>query len=313
MTDLKIGTVLPYKGKLYKVMQGDDCTDCDAGHSIDCNEFVTKHNFHCSKFDRDDKTSIKYIEVMRNIDDMNENSHRTIGDMTIKIEEGFSCADCCFCNVCHANGANNNFYFIVRDYFGECANDKRRDGKNIVFTIEGKNMLYIPFTGRLERGVSEANASHTSSASNTYQIIHPRIDEGEPCNVQVVAPGGYLIDTENSDIAQGIIKFKSIYPTYANIINQLNVNTSPESIDNRTKSIIALFNIAKYYNGDWKPKWGNEEYKHFIVYNYAKDKFEVHQFLDLNYGMPVFKNKDDAQSVIDNPNFRNILDNIFKV
>lgn len=31
------------------------------------------------------------------------------------------------------------------------------------------------------------------------------------------------------------------------------------------------------------------------------------------YGSPVFKNKADAQYVIDNPNFRDILDNIFKV
>ena len=31
------------------------------------------------------------------------------------------------------------------------------------------------------------------------------------------------------------------------------------------------------------------------------------------YGSPVFKNEADAQYVIDNPNFRDILDNIFKV
>lgn len=31
------------------------------------------------------------------------------------------------------------------------------------------------------------------------------------------------------------------------------------------------------------------------------------------YGNPVFKNEADAQYVIDNPNFRDILDKIFKV
>lgn len=31
------------------------------------------------------------------------------------------------------------------------------------------------------------------------------------------------------------------------------------------------------------------------------------------YGSPVFKNKADAQYVIDNPNFRDVLDVIFKV
>lgn len=315
MGELNIGTVLPYKGKLYKIVKGESCAECDATKNNQCDVFATKYNWKCSKCDRSDKTSIKYLELMKNTEDMNEDSHRTIGDMTIRIEEGVSCADCCFCNVCHANGAGakNDFYFYVSDYFGACASDKRKDGKSIVFTIEGKNMLYIPFTGRLERGVSGANTNHTSSTSNTLQILHPRVDNNKCYNVQVVAPNGYIIDVENSDITKGIIKFKSTYLTYADIIDSLFLSHNIEdNITIKDTALHKLQNIADYYNGDWKPNWKNvAEIKYYITYNYARDTYKIVDYTNLNFGLPVFKNIDDVQSVIDNPNFRDILDNIF--
>ena len=59
--------------------------------------------------------------------------------------------------------------------------------------------------------------------------------------------------------------------------------------------------IAEYYNGNWKPDWSNnKEGKFYISYN------------SNNVGAIVFKHKEDAQAVIDNPNFREILDVIYK-
>lgn len=46
-----------------------------------------------------------------------------------------------------------------------------------------------------------------------------------------------------------------------------------------------------------------------VAYSVCKLDTSVYTY----YGSPVFKNKADAQYVIDNPNFRNILDSIFKV
>lgn len=40
---------------------------------------------------------------------------------------------------------------------------------------------------------------------------------------------------------------------------------------------------------------------------------KINATTDVYYGNPVFKNEADAQYVIDNPNFRSILDVIFKV
>ena len=71
-------------------------------------------------------------------------------------------------------------------------------------------------------------------------------------------PEGMEIDTENSSLAEGIIKFKSKYITYSKIINSFNSMTNTNvyihSSDTKAlKAIARLMNIAKYYNGDWKP------------------------------------------------------------
>ena len=71
-------------------------------------------------------------------------------------------------------------------------------------------------------------------------------------------------------------------------------------------------NIAKYYNKDWKPNWDGEEFKYFIVLNHCSNTYKVDY--DQNYSGDTiyFKNREDVQSVIDNPNFKEILDTIYK-
>ena len=129
-------------------------------------------------------------------------------------------------------------------------------------------------------------------------------------------PEGMEIDTENSSLAEGIIKFKSKYITYSKIINSFNSMTNTNvyihSSDTKAlKAIAQLMNIAKYYNGDWKPNWSDpSEYKYFIVYN--SNIYKVDYNWTSIYDRIYFKNKKDAQAVIDNPNFRAILNVIYK-
>ena len=52
------------------------------------------------------------------------------------------------------------------------------------------------------------------------------------------------------------------------------------------------------------------EYKYFIVYN--SNIYKVDYNWTSIYDRIYFKNKKDAQAVIDNPNFRDILDAIYK-
>ena len=72
-------------------------------------------------------------------------------------------------------------------------------------------------------------------------------------------------------------------------------------------------NIDKYYNEDWKPDWNNRgENKYFIIWNNECKTYWTDYNRNSGLSVVYFKNKEDAQSVIDNPNFREILDAIYK-
>lgn len=156
------------------------------------------------------------------------------------------------------------------------------------------------------------------SRTDKTSIIFKEINNMEIKNNQLTIdiPEGMEIDTENSSLAEGIIKFKSKYITYSKIINSFNSMTNTNvyihSSDTKAlKAIAHLMNIAKYYNGDWKPNWSDpSECKYFIMYN--SNIYKVDYNWASIYDRIYFKNKKDAQAVIDNPNFRDILDAIYK-
>lgn len=149
-------------------------------------------------------------------------------------------------------------------------------------------------------------------------IIFKEINNMEIKNNQLTIdiPEGMEIDTENSSLAKGIIKFKHKNITYSKIINSFNsitnTNVYMHSSNIKTlKAIAQLMNIAKYYNGNWKPDWSNpNERKYFIVY--TGNTYKVDYNWTFIYNRFYFKNEKDVQAVIDNPNFRAILDDIYK-
>lgn len=121
------------------------------------------------------------------------------------------------------------------------------------------------------------------------------------------------IDLENSDLAKGIVRFKQNTITYKYVEDTLNFESIIISKSNASKliNLSRLMNIAKYYNGDWKPNWSDKnEYKYFIIYK--GDIYKVDYYWTTISNNIYFKNKKDAQAVIDNPNFRDILDAIYK-
>ena len=73
--------------------------------------------------------------------------------------------------------------------------------------------------------------------------------------------------------------------------------------------------IANYYNKGWKPNWNNrKENKYYIrLYkNTNENDYDIGYRFEINHGIIFFKNKEDAQAVIDNPEFRDILNAIYK-
>ena len=158
----------------------------------------------------------------------------------------------------------------------------------------------------------------------------------ETKELKIQAPEGYEIDKENSTFE--CIKFKSIKKdiTYEDICNNLlksgyYINNSGEIIrvsdfiesfeidkNNATnkkqlKRILALnqlLNIAEYYN----QLHAKEDYKQYYIVYHITIGYKVYWYAEgaIPGIIVIFNKREDAQAVIDNPNFREILDTIYK-
>ena len=133
-------------------------------------------------------------------------------------------------------------------------------------------------------------------------------------------PEGMDIDFKKSNLKAGVIKFKKKEICYADVLSTL-ADKDIDSIDIKVPEMIAgkiialarLMTIAKYYNGDWEPDWSNsKEYKYFIVYNNNDNTYIVDYHWKYIRNDIYFKNREDAIAVINNPNFKSILSDIYK-
>ena len=130
-------------------------------------------------------------------------------------------------------------------------------------------------------------------------------------------PDGMEIDLLNSNFGTGVIKFIKKRITYEDIEASLDLEGNrtgiPADENNAFKlcAIDRLMNIARYYNGDWKPDWDCPQENKYYIY-LVRGSYGISMSTVLSFSVVIFKKKEDAQSVIDNPNFREILDAIFK-
>lgn len=155
----------------------------------------------------------------------------------------------------------------------------------------------------------------TDHTSVSFKLINNMEIKNNQLTIDI--PEGMEIDLENSDLAKGIVKFKKKDITYDDILQECPTNFSELRVRNHClNKIIAisqLMNIAKYYNGDWKPNWRSlMEPKYYIYYNTRSNIYGVANASSTNYSNIYFRLDKDAQAVIDNPNFRDILDAIYK-
>ena len=156
----------------------------------------------------------------------------------------------------------------------------------------------------------------TDNTSVSFKLINNMEIKNNQLTIDI--PEGMEIDLENSDLAKGIVKFKKKDITYENVEDTLKLGKNCKSIiinESNASKLVALsklMNIAKYYNGDWKPDWYSYASKFSISFNHTSRKYIVDSSDCRTSGNVLFKKSEDAQAVIDNPNFRDILDNIYK-
>lgn len=230
-----------------------------------------------------------------------------------EVTESVNCGDCSLASICsnsNLSASDRNDDALFRDkrinIFGECSSDKRPDTKSVVF-------VEVPM-----------NKSDNNTINSN--IIQPLVEaNGTVKALQIKAPVNFEIDVEASDLTKGIIKFKNKWLTLEQIYKLAKENdyityrsVIKDFCDSKVVAIAKLMDIARHFNGDWKYDVTKEEdIGYVIVYdgsikapNYSIRKIEACS--NIYYGNIIFKNETVAQYVIDNPNFRMILDKIFK-
>lgn len=190
----------------------------------------------------------------------------------VKVDIGTGCRGCAF----KTSGCSK-----YKSFLGHCHYAFRRDNTSVIFKLINNNNMEI------------------KNNQLTIEI-----------------PEGMEIDTENSSLAEGIVKFKKHDITYNDILQACPTNFGGLRVRthcmDKILAISQLMNIAKYYNGDWEPDWNNvKEGKYHIIYDNNVGIYKVFNN-SFTINTIYFKNKENAIAVINNPHFKNILDNIYK-
>ena len=158
---------------------------------------------------------------------------------------------------------------------------------------------------------------HPTYRTDGVSAIFKEINNMENNQLTIDIPEGMEIDLENSDLAKGVVKFKKKDITYDDILQAYATDFGgirvPNHCIDKILAISQLMNIAKYYNGDWKPDWRSlMESKYYIYYSTRSNTYGVTNTSSTKYINIYFRLYKDAKVVIDNPNFRDILDKIYK-
>lgn len=207
--------------------------------------------------------------------------------------------DCYYtCNKCAFNGTN---CYTIKGIRGNCIFGHRTDHAQIYYV--------------------QINDETMNEDSNNSSIITPIFNTNNSLNdLHIDCPKGYSIDVKHSDLSKGIIKFKDANITLEDIYKDDNTDyatnlviLSENKLFNKLSCIAKLIDIANYYNKGWKPDWNNNiEVKYHIVFDYFDNMYKARSKSQTCNNVIYFANREDAQAVINNHNFRYILDTIYK-
>lgn len=234
-------------------------------------------------------------------------------DKLYEVVEQKFCNECSIAHICPTNDVvkHTDYSNLLSrgervKIFGECSPIKRKDHKSIVFKE-------IPI----------------NISKDKYYKISPLFRDDNPSKLKSVEfdlPNGYVIDKDNSDLDKGIIRFKrkwlSVEEVYDALLERKEVTYRENLRDFSNIKMLAIANlidIAKYFNGNWNYSANGNDCGYIIAYDITATQPYSYQIVHMNpdtdmyFANVTFKSEADAKYVIDNPNFRAVLDKIFKV
>lgn len=187
--------------------------------------------------------------------------------------------------------------------------------------VEGSTCEGCAFKGNCLSIKLLGRCSYTNRTDKTG-IIFKEINNMENNQLTINIPEGMEIDLKNSDLTKGVIKFRDKWLT----LERIHESTKEDCYltnrcgikdyhNNKLVAIANFMDIVKYFNGDWSYNADDEKTMGYAIYYSTHGVYRCTALSPqarVYYGIPVFKNKADTQYVIDNPNFRSILDAIYK-
>lgn len=233
------------------------------------------------------------------------NEFRTLPIGTIFTYKGNKykvCEDDTYCRICSKCAFKLTNCTTFKHIRGNCGLSNRTDHTSVYFVqINDKTI--------------------NKDSDNSCSIITPIFNTNDSLNdLHIDCPKGYSIDVEHSDLSKDIIKFKKNNITLEDIYKDDNIEyainlviLTESKLGNKLTAIAKLIDIANYYNKGWKPDWNNGiEFKYHIVFDYFDDMYKTKSKSQTCNNTIYFAHREDAQAVIDNPNFREILNAIYK-
>ena len=241
----------------------------------------------------------------------------TYNGKTYQVVKSSSCNGCAFrgrvCSIhkSYTGPCTSNIRFDKTSViFKEIKNMERKVGE--IFTYDGKTYKVVPGYGCENcdfkdlrcnmRTFSEVRgACDSSMRKDNNNVIFKEVKKHidiKNNQLTIDIPEGMEIDLENSDLAKGIVKFKKKDITYDDILQSYATDFGgirvPNHCIDKILAISKLMNIAKYYNGNWKPDWNNiDKYKYYIIYNGSDNTYAV----DYN---SIYTYSNSAMGILDN-------------
>lgn len=258
----------------------------------------------------------------------------------LQVCEGDSCIDCCYnkdrLNKTCLEGMSCFFLIGINTCFKELPS--LPSGTKVKMREDLKEVTIKKYNATL-KVYSIIEDSYNYTLEMFDQVINePKINNNmETKEIKIKVPEGYEIDKENSTFE--CIKFKPIKKelTYEDVAEELfssslftldtigrichvcstgskfdKYNATSEKQLYRLLALNQLLNIAEYYNKK-SPK--EENYIYRINFEKSSSEYFVQEDIcpTIVHGLiPIFNNKEDAKAVVKNPNFKNIIDLVYK-